>query len=303
MRAPSHLRNTGSTRELQTAILQRLGPLRPKEWRKNTRFRHASSLFSIEDILGNRLSVFKSVFEYKRGAVGLPGAASIAREHGSSPAPPSDDRAPTQRNNGELIGYPSPPGTQRQAAKLSQSLQAEKPCSPTSENGESRDRSQDGQKVSTSAQESSLSQLKEGYDEQDSQVSVPSERPGKSPSLPASTKPRSALSVSLERFVNMSARLHCVEDENFDVDTIAWLVIGLGADESRRRLFCFLDDATMDVWYCLGDVLSQPILILIELESPEEACVSHGLSCKRVMVVQDELGCRKIHFKTVHRAE
>jgi hypothetical protein len=53
----------------------------------------------------------------------------------------------------------------------------------------------------------------------------------------------------------------------------------------------------------LGDVVSQSFHFLIELESPEEACVSHGLSCKRVMVVQDELGCRQLRFETVHRAE
>ncbi|KAF5989361.1 hypothetical protein FBULB1_1019 [Fusarium bulbicola] len=284
--------------EPQTAILQRLGPLGPKDWERNTRFRQPWSLFTIEDILGNRLAVF-----YKHDAVGTPRATSIPREHGSSPTPPRNNKAPDQPKKRELSDYPSPPSIPRNAAKLSQSLPAEKPRSSTSAKGENRNPNQGNQKSSTSSQDSSLSQLKKGYHEHDSQISVPNERPGRNPSPQTSTEPRSALSVSLERFVNMSARLHCVEDENFDVDTIAWLVIGLGANDSRRRLFCFLDDAKTGVWHCLGDVISQPIRLLIELESPDEACITHGLSCKRVMVVQDELGRRRLRFKSLHRAE
>ncbi|ENH74713.1 hypothetical protein FOC1_g10003495 [Fusarium oxysporum f. sp. cubense race 1] len=101
----------------------------------------------------------------------------------------------------------------------------------------------------------------------------------------------------------MSASLYCVEDENFDVDTVAWLVTGFGADESRRRLFYFYDHGTVDIWYCLGDVLSQPVRHLLELGSSQEACISHGLSCKRVMVVKDELDCRRLRFESVHRDE
>jgi hypothetical protein len=243
------------------------------------------------------------MFEYNFCTVVPPGVTNITREHGSSPATPSDDKPPDQQSKRELSGYHSPPSILRNAAKLSQSLLAEKPRSPTPEDGEIRNPSQDDQKASSSAQDSTISQLEADYDEHDIQVFVPDERPGRSPSLPAFTEPRSALSVSLERFVNMSARLHCVEDENFDVDTIAWLVIGLGANDSRRRLFCFLDDATTGVWHCLDDVISQPIRLLIELESPEEACISHGLSCKRVMVVQDELGFRRLRFKSLHRPE
>ncbi|KAF5694065.1 hypothetical protein FDENT_1369 [Fusarium denticulatum] len=290
--------------ELQTAILQRLGPLGPKEWERNTRFRQPSSLFTIEDILGNRQSVFKSVFEYKKGAPGTPRATSIPREHGSSPAPPSDNnKAPDQQKKHELSGYPSPPSILRNAAKLSQSLPAEKSRSSTSVNGENRNPDQGDQKTSTSSQDSRLSHLKEGFDEHDNQVPVPNERLGRNPSPPASTERRSTLSVSLERFVNMSARLHCVEDENFDNDTIAWLVMGLGGDESRERLFYFYDHATVDIWYCLGDVLSQPVRRLTELGSSQEACISHGLSCKRVMVIQDESGSRRRRFESVHRDE
>ncbi|KAF5251758.1 hypothetical protein FANTH_3368 [Fusarium anthophilum] len=288
--------------EPQTAILQRLGPLGPKEWERNTRFRQPSSLFTTEDILGNRLAVF-----YNKDVVGIPRANSIPQVHGSSPAPPSGNKAPDQPKKRELRGYLSPSSILRNAAKLPQSLPAEKPRSSTSADGENRNPYQGDQKMSTSSQDASLSQLKKGYDKHDSQAPVPNERLDRNPSAPApapaSTEPRSALSVSLERFVNMSARLHCVEDENFYVDTIAWLVIGLGANDSRRRLFCFLDDAKTGVWHCLGDVFTQPLRLLIELESPEEACTIHGLSCKRVMVVQDELDRRRLRFKSLHPAE
>ncbi|KAF5534399.1 hypothetical protein FMEXI_11299 [Fusarium mexicanum] len=268
--------------EPQTAILQRLGPLGPKS--------------------GKETQGFDNLRPYS-----LPKTFSEIVSHGSSPAPPSGNKAPDQPKKRELSGYLSPSSILRNAAKLSQSLPAEKPRSSTSADGENRNPYQGDQKMSTSSQDASLSQLKEGYDKHDSQAPVPNERLDRNPSAPApapaSTEPRSALSVSLERFVNMSARLHCVEDENFDVDTIAWLVIGLGANDSRRRLFCFLDDAKTGVWHCFGDVLSQPLRLLIELESPEEACTIHGLSCKRVMVVQDELDCRRLRFKSLHPAE
>ncbi|CZR46719.1 uncharacterized protein FPRO_12169 [Fusarium proliferatum ET1] len=245
-----------SAKELQAAILQRLGCWRPKDWERNIRFLYPSNLFSIEHILDNRLSTFKPMFEYNFAAVAPPGVSSIAREHASLSCP-DDDKVSAQKKH-KLIGLPSPTRTQKQSAELSQSFQAEKPCPPTSENEESFNPSQEGQQISACALESNISQLKGGFDDHESQVTVPAARPSRSPSLSASTERRSTLSVSLERFVNMSARLHCVEDENFDIDTIAWLVMGLGADESRKRLFYFYDHGTADIWYCLGDVLSQP---------------------------------------------
>ncbi|QGI85488.1 hypothetical protein CEK25_012217 [Fusarium fujikuroi] len=229
-----------SAKELQAAILQRLGCWRPKDWERNIRFLYPSNLFSIEHILDNRLSTFKPMFEYNFAAVAPPGVSSIAREHASLPCP-GDNKVPAQKKH-KLIGLPSPTRTQKQTADLSQSFQAETPCPPMLENDESFNPSQEGQQVSACAR----------------QVTVPAGRPSRSPSLSASTERRSTLSVSLERFVNMSARLHCVEDENFDIDTIAWLVMGLGADESRKRLFYFYDHGPADIWYCLGDVLSQP---------------------------------------------
>ncbi|KAF5655344.1 hypothetical protein F25303_656 [Fusarium sp. NRRL 25303] len=290
-----------SARELQAAILQRLGRWRPKDWERNIRFLYPSNLFSIEHILDNRLSTFKPMFEFNFAAVAPPGVSSIAREHASLPCP-GDNKVSAQKKH-KLIGLPSPTCTQKQTAELSQSFQAEKPCPPTSENGESFNPFQEGQQVSACVQESNISQLKGGCDDHENKVTVPAGRPSRSPSLSASTERRSTLSVSLERFVNMSARLHCVEDENFDIDTIAWLVMGLGADESRKRLFYFYDHGTADIWYCLGDVLSQPVRQLTELGSSQEACISHGLSCKRVMVAQDETDCRRLRFGSVHRDE
>ncbi|SCV38720.1 uncharacterized protein FFB14_06995 [Fusarium fujikuroi] len=248
-----------SAKELQAAILQRLGCWRPKDWERNIRFLYPSNLFSIEHILDNRLSTFKPMFEYNFAAVAPPGVSSIAREYASLPCP-GDNKVPAQKKH-KLIGLPSPTRTQKQTADLSQSFQAEKPCPPMLENDESFNPSQEGQQVSACAQESNISQLKGGCDDHESQVTVPAGRPSRSPSLSASTERRSTLSVSLERFVNMSARLHCVEDETFDIDTIAWLVMGLGADESRKRLFYFYDHGPADIWYCLGDILSQPLIV------------------------------------------
>ncbi|EWZ85010.1 hypothetical protein FOWG_11514 [Fusarium oxysporum f. sp. lycopersici MN25] len=240
-----------------------------------------TGLFSESEILGNPQPQLKLDTDSENCLGQLPDATSHLKQEGPSLAPPASpghNKACVRRNNVE-------------------------PSSDLSANEENCDVSHGGQNLSTVAPNSSLSQLIEGRDEHDSQASVPSERQSTSSSLLPSAEPRSALSVLLERLASMSDRLHCVVDENFDIDTIAWLVIGLGADESRQRLFNFLDEATMGVWYCLGDVVSQSFRFLIELESPEEACVSHGLSCKRVMVVQDELGCRQLRFKTVHRAQ
>ncbi|KAK2473169.1 hypothetical protein H9L39_15344 [Fusarium oxysporum f. sp. albedinis] len=262
-------------------MFKRLGPDGPKGWRKNRRHVWWRPVLSPDKILGNPQPQLKLDTDSENCLGQLPDATSHLKQEGPSLAPPASpghNKACVRRNNDE-------------------------PSSDLSANEENCDVSHGGQNLSTVAPNSSLSQLKEGRDEHDSQASVPSERQSTSSSLLPSAEPRSALSVLLERLASMSDRLHCVVDENFDIDTIAWLVIGLGADESRQRLFNFLDEATMGVWYCLGDVVSQSFRFLIELESPEEACVSHGLSCKRVMVVQDELGCRQLRFETVHRAE
>ncbi|CVK97682.1 uncharacterized protein FMAN_11677 [Fusarium mangiferae] len=148
-----------------------------------------------------------------------------------------------------------------------------------------------------------LSEHQDGHDDHGHLAKCVTTRRRRAARSPSSAEPVSAISLSLERFAKMSARLHCVEDENFDVDTVAWLVMGLGPDESRRRLFYFYDHAAVDVWYCLGDVVSQPVRHLTELGSSQEACISHGLSCKRVMVVKDELDFRRLRFESVHRDE
>ncbi|KAG5747428.1 hypothetical protein H9Q72_003412 [Fusarium xylarioides] len=146
-----------------------------------------------------------------------------------------------------------------------------------------------------------LSEHRDGHDDHGHVANRITPRRRRAPRSPSSAEPVSAISLSLERFAKMSARLHCVEDENFDVHTVAWLVMGLGADESRERIFYFYDHATVEIWYCLGDVVSQPVRHLTELGSSQEACISHGLSCKRVMVVKDEHDFRRLRFESVHR--
>lgn len=274
-----------NTRELQTRILRRLGPCPPDSWRKNRRLRPR---FYIQDILGNSQSVVKPELEDGSCIDDLPEATSVPEEqlataNMETPSHQNDDNHPRE-------------------ASLRALDERDNDSWKMPENAESR-QSNGGHDPQTANQDPSFSEHLDGHDDQGHQTNRVTPRRHGAPRLPSSPEPFSAISLSLERFAKMSARLHCVEDENFDVDTVAWLVIGLGADESRNRLFYFYDHATFDVWYCLGDVVSHPVRHLTELGSSQEACISHGLSCKRVMVVKDELDLRRLRFEAVHRDE
>ncbi|KAF9769165.1 hypothetical protein IL306_013426 [Fusarium sp. DS 682] len=282
------------TTELQTGILARLGPFNSMS--RNRMFVDVSSLFSIERVLGIREPVVKHEIEDEIASSQID--SELQQQHSTRTSPESSTGVLSS-----VWGEPSLRNTPAQDTDLSQSLSMHEPSSPISEDGEIQDISWDFPNPSTVAPDSGLSQHEEGHDQYDRQVSVPNQPPSEEPRVSPSTEPRSTLSVSFERFANMSSRLHCVEDENFDVQTIAWLLLGLGDDESRRRLFYFLDNATVDVWHCLGDVVSQPLRLLTELESSQEACVSHGISCKRVLVVEDTDFCRWLRFEAVHRDE
>ncbi|KAK2690830.1 hypothetical protein QWA68_010379 [Fusarium oxysporum] len=302
------------TKELQIHILERLGPHGPKGWRKNKKAVWLTSLFSTEDILRNPEPQVKSEMVDENWVDQLPDAASEPKPQNPwqrslepqqpdlwyrSPEPPSNDQAPVEQDGENCPRESSPPAIPVQDAHLSQSPQLREPVPSNWENNVRDARSPIRQNLSPTAEDWRLAQHRDDHLEYGRWVNPVTPRRRRAPSA----EPVSALSLSLQRFANMSASLYCVEDENFDVDTVAWLVTGFGADESRRRLFYFYDHGTVDIWYCLGDVLSQPVRHLLELGSSQEACISHGLSCKRVMVVKDELDCRRLRFESVHRDE
>ncbi|KAF4951214.1 hypothetical protein FGADI_7619 [Fusarium gaditjirri] len=302
------------TKELQIHILERLGPHGPQGWRKNKKAVWLTSLFSTEDILRNPQPQIKWEMELDDWFDRLPDAASEPRPKTSrhrspespqqdswnrSPEPPSNDEAPFEQYGEDCQRESSPPAIPVQDAHLSQRPQLREPASSDWENNFRNARSSVRQNLDPTAEDWRLSQHQNDHLEHGHWVNLATPRRRRAPSA----EPVSALSLSFQRFANMSARLYCVEDENFDVETVGWLVMGLGADECRRRLFYFYDGLTVDTWYCLGDVLSQPLHHLMELGSSQEACTSHGLSCKRVMVVKDELDFRRLRFESVHRDE
>ncbi|KAF4340679.1 hypothetical protein FBEOM_5395 [Fusarium beomiforme] len=262
------------TKELQTEILQRLGPFH--SMRRNRMFRDVSSLFCIESLL----CVDKPVTKNERGDEVFPGTWPDEQESRDVPSSCLD-----------------------QDTDLSPNLSMQECSSPILEPGDICISSSIYQNHSSVAQESNQSQREGGHSESERRNPVPNQPSCQQLRISPLENTRSVLSASFERFSNMSARLYCVEDENFDVQTIAWLLIALGDDDSRQCLFYFLDNASMGIWYCLGDVVSQSLRLLTELGSSQEACVTHGLLCKRVMVVEGELGSRRLKFQRVQRDE
>ncbi|KAF4436315.1 hypothetical protein F53441_13296 [Fusarium austroafricanum] len=143
---------------------------------------------------------------------------------------------------------------------------------------------------------------KDEHAEQNEQVSVSVPSPQKRPRLESATQPRSAIALTLDRIANMSAELYCVENQYLDLDLIAWIIMMLGEDGSRR-LFGFLNHGTLNAWYCLRSIVSEPLRDLIALEDSQKSCVTHGLRCTRVMVIRDDDGCRRLKFETVYDDE
>ncbi|KAF5973352.1 hypothetical protein FCOIX_8806 [Fusarium coicis] len=287
------------TKDVQRSILRRLGPMRPHSWEMNESNRSVKYLFDIGDILKSSQPAIKSELEDGSCIDRPPEAASVPGAQLATGSNSPRGSSPVSLRNMEALSHQH---DETREASPRPVHRDDNNRWHTSWNVENRHFSP-GPNSWAGDQYPGLSKHRDDQDDHGHLANRVTPRIRRAPCIPSSPEPVSAISLSLERFAKMSDRLHCVEDENFDVDTVAWLVMGLGADESRSRLFYFYDHATVDIWYCLGDVISHPVRHLTELGSSQEACISHGLSCKRVMVVKDELDFRRLRFEAVHRDE
>ncbi|SPJ80729.1 uncharacterized protein FTOL_08837 [Fusarium torulosum] len=114
---------------------------------------------------------------------------------------------------------------------------------------------------------------------------------------------RSAIALYLDRVADVSARLQCVEDENFDGITVAFLVTALDQPNSAQRMYNFLQEAELGMWYRLNEVSSKPLRQLTSLGSLREGCDLHGLNCAMVSVTEDDTGCRRLQFRHIYDQE
>ncbi|KAF5657696.1 hypothetical protein FHETE_10301 [Fusarium heterosporum] len=110
---------------------------------------------------------------------------------------------------------------------------------------------------------------------------------------------RSAISIYLDRVADLTAKLHCVENEHFDAITVAFLVNALDSRKSRELLFYFLDNATLDLWYCLDEVTSKPVGNLTPIDSLQDGCRSHDYNCTLIKTTEDNSRCRRLQFQHV----
>jgi hypothetical protein len=143
------------------------------------------------------------------------------------------------------------------------------------------------------------------------------EVPAESPSTPATPVPhenlenhdsqvpetRSAVALYLDRIADVSAQLQCVEDENFDGITVAFLVTALDQPDSAQRMYNFLQEAELGMWYRLNEASSKPLRQLTSLGSLQEGCDLHGLNCAVVSVTEDDTGCRRLQFRHIFDQE
>jgi hypothetical protein len=109
---------------------------------------------------------------------------------------------------------------------------------------------------------------------------------------------RSAIALYLDRVADVSARLQCVEDENFDSITVAFLVTALDQPDSAQRMYNFLKEAELGMWYRLNEVSSKPLRDLTSLGSLQEGSDLHGLNC-----AMDDTGCRRLQFQHIYDQE
>jgi hypothetical protein len=114
---------------------------------------------------------------------------------------------------------------------------------------------------------------------------------------------RSAIALYLDRVADVSARLQCVEDENFDSITVAFLVTALDQPDSAQRMYNFLKEAELGMWYRLNEVSSKPLRDLTSLGSLQEGSDLHGLNCAMVSVTEDDTGCRRLQFQHIYDQE
>ncbi|KAF4994289.1 hypothetical protein FGRMN_5874 [Fusarium graminum] len=98
---------------------------------------------------------------------------------------------------------------------------------------------------------------------------------------------RSVIAIYLDRVADLSAKLQCVENEHFDAITVAFLVNALDSRKSRELLFSFLNNATLDVWYCLDEVASKPVGSLTPIDSLQNGCSSHDYNCTLIKTTED----------------
>lgn len=114
---------------------------------------------------------------------------------------------------------------------------------------------------------------------------------------------RSAIALYLDRVADVSARLQCVEDENFDSITVAFLVTALDQPESAQRMYNFVREAELGMWYRLNEVSSKPLRELTSLGLLQEDNDLHGLNCAIVSVTEDDTSCRRLQFQHVYDQE
>ncbi|KAH6954586.1 hypothetical protein DER45DRAFT_632980 [Fusarium avenaceum] len=114
---------------------------------------------------------------------------------------------------------------------------------------------------------------------------------------------RSAIALYLDRVADVSARLQCVEDENFDSITVAFLVTALDQPDSAQRMYNFVREAELGMWYRLNEVSSKPLRELISLGLLQEEDNLRGLNCAIVSVTEDDTSSRRLQFQHVYDQE
>ncbi|KAM0467564.1 hypothetical protein ACHAP7_011779 [Fusarium lateritium] len=116
-------------------------------------------------------------------------------------------------------------------------------------------------------------------------------------------KTRSAIALYLDRVADVSARLQCVEDESFDGITVAFLVSALDQPESAQRMYSFLEEAELGMWYRLDEISSKSFHSLTSLGALPEGCHLQGLNCVVVSVTEDDAGHRHLQFRHIYDQE